>query len=100
MGNLRFPRKTHIPYRRGSEHVSGKVLYARHPKFLQKKHTTCRKSSDNAKAGAETSEISTKDKHDEPVSASDIAQSRSRVKREILDFLVRSTFRTVGVRYM
>ena len=52
-GNLRFPRKTHIPYRRGSEHVSGKVLYARHPRFLRKKHTTCRKFSDNAKAGAE-----------------------------------------------
>ena len=38
-GNLRLPRKMHIPYRKSSEHVSGKVLYARH--------------SDNAKAGAE-----------------------------------------------
>ena len=56
--NLRLPRKTHIPYRKGSEHVSGKVLYAlniRYPRFLRKTHTTCRKSSDNAKAGAETS---------------------------------------------
>ena len=41
--------------RRGSEHVSDKVLYARHPRFLRKKHTTCRKSLDNAKAGAELS---------------------------------------------
>ena len=32
-GNLRLPRKTHIPYHRGSEHLSGKVLYARHPRF-------------------------------------------------------------------
>ena len=51
--NLRLPRKTNYPYRRGSELVSGKVLYAGHPRFLQKTHMTCRKSSDNAKAGAE-----------------------------------------------
>ena len=43
----------HIPYHRGSEHVSGKVLYARHPLFQWKTHTTYRKSSDNAKVGAE-----------------------------------------------
>ena len=46
---------SHIPYRKSSEHVSGKVLYARHPLFLRKGHTTYRKSSDNAKAGAELS---------------------------------------------
>ena len=50
-GNLRLPRKTHIPYRRGSEYLSGMVLYARHPRFLRKTHTTNRKSSVNAKAG-------------------------------------------------
>ena len=56
--NLRLSRKTHIPYRKSSEHVSGKVLYARQPRFLKKTHTTYRKSSDNAKAGAELSEES------------------------------------------
>ena len=54
-GNLRLSRMTLIPYRKSSEHVSGKVLYARHPRFLRKMHTTYRKSSDNAKAGAELS---------------------------------------------
>ena len=54
-GNLRLSRKTDIPYRKSSEHVSGKVLNVRHPQFLRKMHTTYRKSSDNAKAGAELS---------------------------------------------
>ena len=54
-GYLRLSRKMDILYRKSSEHVSGKVLYARHSKFLRKTHTTYRKSSDNAKAGAELS---------------------------------------------
>ena len=44
-GNLRLSRKTDIPYRKSSEHVSGKVRFARHPRFLRKTHTTYRKSS-------------------------------------------------------
>jgi len=54
-GNLRLSRKTHIPYRKSLEHVSGKVSYAKHPRFLRKTHTTYRNSSDNAKTGAELS---------------------------------------------
>ena len=43
-------------YHKTSEHVSGKVRYARHPRFLRKTYTTnYRKSSDNARAGAELS---------------------------------------------
>ena len=55
VGNLRFSRKKDIPYRKSSAHVSGKVLDARHPRFLRRMHTTYRKSLDNAKAGAELS---------------------------------------------
>ena len=54
-GSLRLSRKTDIPYRKSSEHVSGKVRYARHPIFLRKTHTTYCKSLDNAKARAELS---------------------------------------------
>ena len=44
-GNLRLSRKTDIPYRKSSEHVSGKVRFARDPRFLRKTHTIYRKSS-------------------------------------------------------
>ena len=47
--------KTDIPYRKSSERVSGRVVHARHPRFLRKTHPTYIKSSDNAKAGAELS---------------------------------------------
>ena len=54
-GILRLSLKTDIPYRKSSERVSGKVVHARHPRFLRKTHPTYIKSSDNEKAGAKLS---------------------------------------------
>ena len=50
-GNLRLSRKTQIPYRKSSEHVSGKVLYARlnsgNLRLSRKTHIPYRKSSEH-----------------------------------------------------
>ena len=88
-GNLRLPRKTHIPYRKSSKHVSGKVLYAKHPRFLRKMHTTYYRKTDIPYG-----------KSSENVSGKVSYAKHPRFQRKILDFLVRRTIRTVGVHNM